>query len=101
MNRKTNTRRSPKRRSTEKKQYRIRNWKEYNHALKQRGSLTVWVDEQALAGWRNQHKSGKPGASHTYTNSAIACALTVQNVYHLALRATEGFFNFGVHLAPS
>ncbi|MFN0109822.1 MAG: IS5/IS1182 family transposase, partial [Blastocatellia bacterium] len=29
--------------------YRIRNWREYNRALKQRGSLTVWISKDALA----------------------------------------------------
>ena len=86
------TRRSPKRRPPKKrkKQYRIRNWGEYNQALKQRGSLTFWVDAAALAGWCCQEKSGKPGASNHYSDSAIECALTVQSVYHLPLRATEG-----------
>jgi len=36
-----------------KPQYRIRNWSAYNAALKQRGSLTVWIDEEVLAGWLN------------------------------------------------
>jgi hypothetical protein len=30
-----------------KQNYRIRNWREYNEALRRRGSLTVWFDEQA------------------------------------------------------
>ena len=29
-------------------QYRIRNWREYNAALVNRGSLTLWVDEEAI-----------------------------------------------------
>jgi IS5 family transposase len=90
MNTKTQ-RRSPKRpRQKRKRQYRIRNWGEYNQALKQRGSLTFWVDEAALAGWCCQQRSGKPGAAYTYSESAIVCALTLQAVYHLPLRATEG-----------
>jgi hypothetical protein len=28
--------------------YRIRNWREYNRALINRGRLTVWFDEQAI-----------------------------------------------------
>ena len=31
--------------------YRIRNWPEYNKALIARGSLTLWVDEQAVSTW--------------------------------------------------
>ena len=41
---------------TAKKQYRIRNWGEYNTALKNRGSLTFWVDEKFLAGWLNKKR---------------------------------------------
>jgi hypothetical protein len=90
VNKKNTKRRSPKRRSKTKKQYRIRNWKEYNAALVQRGSLTVWLDQAAIGGWHNGQKSGQRGASCTYTDSAIVCALTLQVVYHLPLRATEG-----------
>jgi IS5 family transposase len=74
----------------QKTRYRIRNWRQYNAALVQRGSLTLWVDEAALAGWRNQEKSGRRGASRTYCDSAIVCGLTLQSVYHLPLRATVG-----------
>lgn len=83
--------RSPKRpRAKRKTQYRIRNWSEYNAALVERGSLTVWLDEAAMDGWSNHQKSGKRGASQTYTDSAMLCVLTLQVVYHLPLRATEG-----------
>ena len=30
---------------------RVTNWAEYNAALRQRGSLTVWFSEEAIAGW--------------------------------------------------
>ena len=73
-----------------KQQYRIRNWPEYNAALKRRGSLTLWVDEDALQGWHEAQKSGRRGASFSYSASAILCALTLQCVYHLPLRATVG-----------
>ena len=73
-----------------KQQYRIRNWPEYNAALKRRGSLTLWVDEDALQGWHEAQKSGRRGASLFYSASAILCALTLQCVYHLPLRATVG-----------
>jgi hypothetical protein len=32
--------------------YRIRNWSAYNAALIARGSLTLWVDEEAVRAWR-------------------------------------------------
>jgi hypothetical protein len=74
----------------QKTRYGIRNWRQYNQALVQRGSLTLWVDEAAVAGWQNQVKSGGRGASRTYSDSAIVCGLTLQCVYHLPLRATVG-----------
>jgi hypothetical protein len=33
---------------TTKLSYRIRNWRHYNSALTQRGSLTLWVDQAAI-----------------------------------------------------
>ena len=33
---------------SKKQTYRIRNWKQYNESLVQRGSLTFWIDEEAI-----------------------------------------------------
>jgi hypothetical protein len=80
----------PARHASKKTVYRIRNWKQYNEALVRRGSLTLWVDPAALQAWRHQ---GPPqrGAQYEYSDTAIACLLTLRAVYHLPLRATEGF----------
>ena len=48
-----------------KTSYRIRNWSKYNAALKQRGSLTFWIDDEVLAEWLNEEKTGKRGAART------------------------------------
>ena len=38
--------------STAKHRYQVRNWSEYDRALVNRGSLTVWFDEQSIdQGW--------------------------------------------------
>lgn len=74
-----------------KPQYRIRNWSEYDAALKNRGSLTFWVDDEVLSGWLNQQKTGKRGASTTYSDLAIATMSTLGSVMKLAGRQTEGF----------
>ena len=34
-----------------KPKFKITNWPTYNKALKQRGSLTIWLDESAIAAW--------------------------------------------------
>jgi transposase len=69
--------------------YRIRNWPQYNAALRERGSLTLWVDEEAIRAWRYTGPKQR-GAQYVYADAAIKCVLTLRAVYHLALRATEG-----------
>jgi hypothetical protein len=78
--------------------YRIRNWHEYNRALINRGRLTIWFDDQAIAAWRNTEPAAGPGAPRTYSDLAIECALVFKSVYHLSLRAAQGFLSSVVEL---
>lgn len=83
------TKRNPKAR------YRLRNWKEYNAALVHRGSLTLWLDEEAVSAWfdteSTMHRMGhRRGHPRKYSSLAITCMLTLKAVYHLPLRATVG-----------
>ncbi len=88
---KNTTKRRQRRRSTKKRNtFRTRNWAEYNAALVQRGSLTLWVDDAVLEVWLNHEHTGQPGAPRTYTDTAISTGLTLKVVYRLPLRATEG-----------
>jgi len=75
----------------QKASYRILNWKEYNRALIQRGSLTFWFEESVVLAWYNQEKNGKQGADDYYSDTAIGCGLMVREVFHLGLRQTQGF----------
>lgn len=74
-----------------KKQYKVRNWQEYNEALVNRGKVTFWVTQEALKAWEEQEKTKKRGRPRAYSTIAIETALTIQQVFHLALRQTEGF----------
>jgi hypothetical protein len=74
-----------------KKIYRPQNWSHYNRSLVQRGDLSLWVCEDFLKKWMNDEKSGKKGAPKTYSDMAILCANQVRLLYHLPLRATQGF----------
>ncbi|HKF95863.1 MAG TPA: IS5 family transposase [Gammaproteobacteria bacterium] len=73
-----------------KRTYRLRNWKQYNSALVQRGSLTLWVSDDILAQWRNHDKSKKRGKPRYYSDTAIFCMASLEEVFHLPLPATEG-----------
>lgn len=74
-----------------KQTYRVRNWKEYNTALVNRGSLTVWIDPEVAEAWYTGKLSGKRGASDEYSDLAILTVLMLKEVYHLGLRQAEGF----------
>jgi hypothetical protein len=41
-----------RRHKIEKAHYKVTNWPEYNEALRQRGDITIWFTEKALAAWR-------------------------------------------------
>jgi IS5 family transposase len=75
---------------TNRKVYRIRNWKQYNAALVQRGSLTLWVSDEVMTTWRDPAKTGKPGRPRIYSDTTVLCMATLKEVYHLSLRATKG-----------
>nr|WP_322716380.1 IS5 family transposase [Nostoc sp. ChiQUE02]MDZ8229249.1 IS5 family transposase [Nostoc sp. ChiQUE02] len=74
-----------------KANYKVRNWKEYDAALKLRGSITFWVSDEVVEQWRNEEKSGRKGASNYYSDVAIATMGTIQSVFHLPGRQAEGF----------
>src|ERR1700681_1491234 len=40
-----------RRHKIEKARYKVTNWLEYNKALRQRGDITIWFTEEALAAW--------------------------------------------------
>ena len=73
-----------------KQTYRLRNWSQYNKALVQRGSLTLWVSEDVLRTWHEHTRTGRRGKPATSTDTAILCMATLEEVYRLPLRATEG-----------
>jgi hypothetical protein len=72
-----------------KQRHRVRNWAEYDAALRQQGSLTVWFSDEAIAAWRAEPRTTRGGQAH-YSALAIRTALTLRAVFRLALRQTEG-----------
>lgn len=81
-----------RRQKAKKVRYNITNWKEYNAALERRGSLTLWIDPSVIASWYStQAVAPKRGRREIYSDAAIVLSLTLQTVYHLPYRQTEGF----------
>src|SRR5436189_6420583 len=72
-----------------RQRYRVTNWAEYDAALRQRGSLTVWFTDEAIAAWHAEPRT-TPGGQPHYSSLAITTALTLKAVFRLAYRQTEG-----------
>jgi hypothetical protein len=80
-----------------KQKHKLRNWREYDASLRQRGSLTVWFTDKAIEAWRAEPRT-TPGGQPWYSSLAILTALTFRAVFHLALRQTEGLIGSVIHL---
>src|SRR4029078_3078125 len=72
-----------------KEKYRLSNWSEYNKSLKNRGSLTIWFDDQVRDNWL-YNGAQKPGGKKIYSDIAIGFCLTIRSLFHLHYRQTEG-----------
>ncbi|MBM7045686.1 IS5 family transposase [Rhizobium lusitanum] len=75
-----------------KMRFKVTNWAEYEAGLRHRGSLTLWVTPEALAGWaapRRQTRGGQP----RYSDLAIETTLMLGMVFGLRLRQSEGFLS--------
>jgi hypothetical protein len=73
-----------------KTKYRVSNWADYDRALVQRGDITLWISEDAIATWKPA-PSGRPGAQKKFSDHAIETALTLRLVFKLPLHQAEGF----------
>jgi hypothetical protein len=67
----------------------VTNWSAYDASLRQRGSLTVWFTDAAIAAWQATPRTTR-GGQRWYSPLAILTALTLRAVFRLALRQTEG-----------
>src|SRR5687767_1774004 len=69
--------------------YKVTNWRDYEAGLRQRGSLTIWFSEEAIAAWRAPPRT-TPGGQARYSDLAIETSLILRTVFHQPLRQTEG-----------
>ena len=86
-----------------KARYQVKNWREYDQALQERGSLTVWFTPEALAAWQPP-PTGKRGRPHSYSNIAIETGHLLRLAFGRPWRPTEGLLRsmaawLGVSLA--
>ena len=73
------------------------NWPAYDASLRQRGSLTMWFTDEAVAAWAAEARTTRGGQAR-YSPVAILTALTLRAVFRLAYRQAEGLLGFIVGL---
>lgn len=78
--------------------YRVRNWSQYNQSLVNRGNITVWFSQDAIEGWSSSKQRTGRGRPEEYSDTAIECCLVLRSLFHLPLRATQGFVEGMIHL---
>jgi hypothetical protein len=61
----------------------------YDRALVQRGSLTIWISEEALATWAYQGPRRR-GVQLEYSDQTIEAILALKEIFHVSNRAAEG-----------
>src|SRR5215208_3628726 len=76
---------------------KVTNWPAYDASLRQRGSLTVWFTDEAIAAWRAEPRTTR-GGQPWYSELAILTALTLRAVFRLGLRQTEGLIGSVIRL---
>jgi hypothetical protein len=80
-----------------KARYRVSNWGEYDQALQNRGSLTLWVTPEAIAAWQAL-PTGQRGRSPFYSNLAIETGHLLRLAFGRPWRQTEGLLRSVVTL---
>src|SRR3954463_7333571 len=85
------------RRHIPRQQRKVTNWPAYDASLRQRGSLTVWFTDEAIAAWEAEPRTTR-GGQPWYSELAILTALTLRAVFRLAYRQTEGLIGSLIRL---
>src|SRR3954468_12275222 len=79
----------PRRHKIPRARYKVRNWPEYDRALQQQGSLTLWVTPEALAAW-HPPRTGQRGRPRDYSDVAIETGHLLHLAFGRPWRQTEG-----------
>ena len=78
-----------RRRHIPRQRHKVANWPAYEASLRQRGSLTMWFTDDAIAAWAAEPRTTRGGQAW-YSPLAILTALTLRAVFRLAYRQAEG-----------
>src|SRR4051812_36964545 len=80
-----------------KARYHVKNWREYDQALQNRGNLTIWITPEALAAWQAP-PTGQRGRARRYSDLAIETGHLLRLAFGRPWRQTEGLLRSVVTL---
>ncbi len=84
--------RDPVRHKFSKTKHRTSNNREYDQALKNRGSLTIWFSSDVVTTWNvDPSAKKKRGGQVKYSDLSIETCVTLSLIYKQRLRQNEGY----------
>jgi hypothetical protein len=69
--------------------YRVKNWRDYDAALRRLGHLTVWVTPAAMTAW-TPPRNGRRGRPRKYSEIVVETGLMLRLAFARPWRQTEG-----------
>jgi len=72
-----------------KARYHVKNWRDYDAALRRRGDLTVWVTAEAIEAWTPAN-TGRRGRPQRYSEMVVETGLMLRLAFGRPWRQTEG-----------
>ena len=77
-----------------KQKYKLTNWHDYNQALRDRGDIEFWIDDEAIKKWYELERVyDGMGTPKKYSDFAIIICHEIRQVYKLPLRQCEGIIS--------
>lgn len=70
--------------------YRVKNWAQYNAGLIARADVTMWIDPSLFAASPELDERAR-GRPCVYPDALVQMLLSLKQVFHLPLRALQGF----------
>ena len=80
-----------------RQRHRVTNWADYDAALRQRGSLTVWFTQEAVAVWEAEPRTTPGGQPHLYGAFGVKLCMMSRSFFFERCRA---FPSRGQHRSP-
>ena len=72
-----------------KVRYKVHNWREYNRALKNRYSFTLWLDDKVQVEWLAE-PTGRDGSPQLYSDLAMQYCTAIRLLLRFLLKRCEG-----------